>query len=147
MEAFLGLPAIAVSLVGSELKHFDTAARAACSLIERLKIHPLPADTILNVNVPDVSAEELKGIKICSQANGFWKEEFQKRQDPMGRDYYWLTGFFHNREPNGGGEGTDEWALEQHYASVVPINTDLTAHVLMDKIRHWEKAPVQNGSQ
>ena len=86
---------------------------------------------------------ELKGIKICNQANGFWKEEFQKRQDPMGRDYYWLTGFFHNREPEGDGVGTDEWALEQHYASVVPINTDLTAYTLMDKMAHWEKTPVR----
>ena len=126
---------------------FTSSMQVAREVIGRVLEEGLPDGICLNVNVPDVSSQELKGIKICSQANGFWKEEFQKRQDPMGRDYYWLTGFFHNREPDGGGEGTDEWALEQHFASVVPINTDLTAHAQMNKLRHWEKISVQDGSQ
>ena len=86
----------------------------------------------------DLPEDELKGIRICSQANGFWKEEFEKREDPTGRDYYWLTGFFHNREPDGGGKESDEWALKNHYASVVPVNTDLTARDAMEGLRDLE---------
>ena len=126
---------------------FTVSVEVARELIGRVMEEGLPDGICLNVNVPDVAHGALKGIRICSQANGFWKEEFQKRQDPMGRDYYWLTGFFHNREPDGGREGTDEWALEKHYASVVPINTDLTAHGLMGKIKHWEKSPFQHGGK
>ena len=82
----------------------------------------------------------MKGIRICSQANGYWKEEFQKKNDPQGGEYYWLTGFFHNREPDGGGEGTDEWALEHSYASVVPVSTDLTAYGEIEKMKTWENS-------
>jgi 5'-nucleotidase len=75
---------------------------------------------------------------VCTQANGFWKEEFEKRSDPNGKEYFWLTGFFQNREPDNGGEGTDEWALHNGYVSVVPINTDLTAYTVLDKMRSLE---------
>ncbi|MDX2430180.1 MAG: 5'/3'-nucleotidase SurE [Bacteroides sp.] len=124
---------------------FASSQQVAREVIAKVVEEGLPNGICLNVNVPDVSCEELKGIKVCKQANGFWKEEFQKRQDPMGRDYYWLTGFFFNREPEGDGVGTDEWALEQHYASVVPINTDLTAHSQIGKMAHWETSKVKDG--
>ena len=62
----------------------------------------------------------------------------------MGNDYYWLTGFFHNREPEGDGEGTDEWALEQNFVSVVPINTDLTAYSVLEKMKTWEFTGIKN---
>jgi 5'-nucleotidase len=98
----------------------------------------LPDGICLNVNIPAVKAEEIRGIRLCKQANGFWKEEFEKRSDPMGREYYWLTGFFQNREPNGEGEGTDELALKEHYVSVVPVDTDLTAYSSMEKLKSFE---------
>ena len=87
----------------------------------------LPDGICLNVNVPAITGDEIRGIRMCNQANGYWKEEFERRSDPNGQEYYWLTGFFHNREADNGGEGTDEWALKNHYVSIVPINTDLTA--------------------
>jgi 5'-nucleotidase len=96
------------------------------------------------VNVPAVSPEKFKGIRFCSQANGFWKEEFEKRTDPNGFEYYWLTGFFHNREPENGGEGTDEWALKENFASVVPINTDMTAYKVLEKMKSWEMSLTRN---
>jgi len=133
------IPSIGFSLLNYKPDaDFTVSSKVAREIIARVLEEGLPRGICLNVNVPDVPEDKLKGIRVCSQANGFWKEEFEKRQDPMGRDYYWLSGFFHNRHEDGDGEGTDEWALEQHYVSVVPINTDLTAHAQINKIVHWE---------
>lgn len=84
----------------------------------------LPKYTCLNVNVPAIKPEELKGIKACRQALGNWTEEFDKRVDPHGKTYYWMTGTFCNHEPES--EDTDEWALANGYASVVPTTIDMT---------------------
>ena len=135
------IPAIGFSLLSYDSDaDFGVAEHVAGKLISQVLQKGLPEGICLNVNVPDVPLKELKGIRICSQANGFWKEEFQKREDPIGKEYYWLTGFFHNREPEGGGVGTDEWALEQNFASVVPVNTDLTAHSVLESLKSWEKS-------
>ena len=69
--------------------------------------------------------DKIKGIKICRQANAKWVEEFDKRKDPRGQQYYWLTGRFVNKDK---GEDTDEWALANGFVSVVPVQYDLTAH-------------------
>jgi len=112
---------------------FAAACEVAGEVIAKVLEEGLPDGICLNVNIPALSSEEIKGIRMCKQANGYWKEEFEKRTDPIGREYYWLTGFFHMREPDNGGEGTDEWALKNGFASVVPVNTDMTAyHVLED---------------
>jgi 5'-nucleotidase len=138
------IPSMGFSLLSYDpAADFDTACQVVRSVVSKVLAEGLPEGICLNVNVPDVPASELKGIMTCTQANGYWKEEFQKREDPRGREYYWLTGFFHNREPEGGGEGTDEWALEHHYASVVPVNTDLTAHHLLGNMKDWKL----NGSE
>ena len=84
----------------------------------------LPRPLCLNVNVPRCAASEIQGIRLCRQTRGFWREEFYKRTDPHGRDYYWLTGAFQNIEPEA--EDTDEWALAHRYVSVVPVQTDMT---------------------
>jgi 5'-nucleotidase len=135
------IPSIGFSLLDYDPEaDFGPSARVARELIGQVLRGGLPEGICLNVNIPSLPFEALKGIRICSQANGYWKEEFQKRVDPNGNEYYWLTGFFHNREPEGGGIGTDEWALERHYVSVVPINTDLTARSLLGKLKEWEKS-------
>jgi 5'-nucleotidase len=140
------IPSIGFSLLSYDPNaEFVVSQQVAREVTGRVLEEGLPDGICLNVNIPEVADGELKGIKICSQANGFWKEEFQKRQDPMGRDYYWLSGFFHNREADGDGEGTDEWALDRQYASVVPINTDFTAYAQMDKIVHWEASKIKDG--
>lgn len=86
----------------------------------------LPEGVCLNVNIPAAPKNEIKGIRICRQSKGNWREEFEKRKDPMGKTYYWLTGIFQNHEPDA--TDTDEWALAHNYVSLVPISVDMTAH-------------------
>ncbi len=93
----------------------------------------LPNGICLNVNIPSVPENEIKGIKICRQSKGNWKEEFEKRKDPMGRTYYWLTGMFQNQEPES--TDTDEWALANNYVSIVPVSVDMTAHAYIDTLK------------
>ncbi len=102
-------------------------------VMERLASNPLPLGVCLNVNVPAIPENELKGMKVCRQARGNWKEEFEKRKDPMGRTYYWLTGLFQNHEPEA--NDTDEWALANGYVSVVPVSVDMTAHWYMGNLK------------
>ncbi len=92
----------------------------------------LPVGTLLNVNFP--KTDQIKGIKICRQANAKWAEEFDERQDPYKRSYYWLTGVFQNNDQ---GQDTDVWALEHGYASVVPVQFDLTAHHAIPLLNTW----------
>jgi 5'-nucleotidase len=93
----------------------------------------LPPGICLNVNIPAIDAKEIKGVRICRQSRGNWKEEFEKRIDPMGRTYYWLTGSFQNHEPDA--DDTDEWALANNYVSVVPVTVDMTAYSYLHKLR------------
>jgi 5'-nucleotidase len=102
-------------------------------IMKSLLAQPLPPGICLNVNIPAVGSQEIKGIRICRQSRGNWKEEFEKRKDPMGRTYYWLTGFYNNHEPEA--EDTDEWALRNNYVSVVPVTVDMTAHGYLEKLR------------
>ena len=95
----------------------------------------LPEGVILNVNFPKLSKEDIKGVKICRQAKAMWQEEFDKRTNPQGKDYYWLTGKFVNLDK---GTDTDEWALENGYISIVPVQFDLTAHHAMQQLNSWE---------
>ena len=90
---------------------------------------------MLNVNIPNISEENIKGIKVCRQAKANWVEEFDKRQTPQGKDYYWLTGKFVNLD---NGDDTDEWALENNYVSVVPSQFDLTAHHFIKDLNTWK---------
>lgn len=85
----------------------------------------LPNDTLVNVNIPYIKESQYKGIRVCRQAVAKWEEEFTERIDPRGRKYYWLTGKFVNYD---NGDDTDEWALRNGFASVVPVQFDLTAH-------------------
>ncbi len=117
---------------------FSASAGVAEKVIKQVLENGLPDGICLNVNIPAIPSKKIRGIKICSQANGYWKEEFEKRIDPNGTTYYWLTGFFHNREPENGGTDTDEWALKNGYVSIVPINTDLTAYKVMEQMKTME---------
>lgn len=93
----------------------------------------LPYGTCLNINFPDVPVEELKGIRVCRMTKGVWKEEYDKRVDPHGKTYYWLTGFFNNFEEDA--EDTDERALADNYISVVPISIDVTSYKAIDLLK------------
>lgn len=141
------IPSIGFSLLDyNPDADFTAAGKVAEEVIRYVQETGLPNGICLNVNVPAIPSHEIKGIRVCSQANGYWKEEFEKRSDPNGAEYYWLTGFFQNREPENGGTGTDEWALKNKYVSVVPINTDLTAYNLLEKMKSLELSkPGNNG--
>jgi 5'-nucleotidase len=100
---------------------FSHAVPYIKSIIEKVLKEPLPNNTCLNVNIP---AGEIKGVKICRQANGCWKEEFKSKKDKNGLTEYWLTGEFCNEEPLS--EDTDDWALAHHYISIVPCNINIS---------------------
>lgn len=129
---FLGLPALAVSLVGSQ--YYETAARVVKFLIARLNDDPLPADTILNVNVPDLPWEELAGFEATRLGHRHKAEPVIKNVDPRGRTIYWVG-------PPGGeqdaGPGTDFHAIRNRYVSVTPILVDLTRYTALDKVAGW----------
>ena len=129
---FLGLPTIAVSLVGH--KHFDTAARVATELVQRLEKDPLPKEFIFNVNVPDVPYEELAGIRVCRLGFRHKSEPVVRDQDPHGRTIFWVGPAGDNQEE---GEGTDFHALEQGAASITPLKIDLTRHEALSQVEDW----------
>ncbi len=137
------IPSIGFSLLDFDPDaDFSAAGKVAREVIPMVREKGIPDGICLNVNVPALPYKELKGIRMCKQANGYWKEEFERRTDPYGREYYWLTGFFHMREADNGGEGTDEWALKNGYASIVPIHTDLTAYGVLEEMKEsFNKIP------
>lgn len=124
---FYDVPSIGFSLDDhSEDADFDASAARAREIIAGI-LDARPATPLcLNVNIPVGRPSEIKGIKVCRQCRGYWREEFFCRQDPRGRDYFWLTGNFLNAEPDA--TDTDEWALKHGYVSVVPIQVDMTNH-------------------
>ena len=117
--------------IGFSLDNFDhnadfsAAVSVAQQLIPAVLKSGLPKGVCLNVNIPNVTAEELKGIKVCRQAYAFWEDRFDKRVDQFGKTYYWLSGSFDAKEE---AQDTDLYAIENGYASVVPTQFDLTAH-------------------
>ncbi|MEZ4801856.1 MAG: 5'/3'-nucleotidase SurE [Gelidibacter sp.] len=131
-----GIPAIGFSLCDYNWNaNFGPAKLHVKTIVENVLKHGLPDGVVLNVNIPNLPKKQIKGIKICRQAKANWEEEFDKRKNPQGRDYYWLTGKFVNLDS---GEDTDEWALEQGYISVVPVQFDLTAHHAMQHLNSWK---------
>jgi 5'-nucleotidase len=130
-----GIPAIGFSLHdfdwNADFGPTKTFVRKIASEVLR---HGLPEGVLLNVNFPKLKEEEIKGIKICRQAKASWIEKFDKRQTPFGRNYYWLTGEFVNQDK---GEDTDEWALDNGYISMVPVQFDLTAYHAMQQLNTW----------
>ena len=135
---FLGLPAIAVSLVGRQGWHFDTAARVVLDLIEKLKSHPLPTDTILNVNVPDIPYDQLAGFEATRLGHRHKAEPVVKSADPHGEPIYWVG-------PPGAeadaGPGTDFFAIRQQRVSVTPLHVDLTRHATLPQVASWLGSP------
>ena len=130
------IPSIGFSLTDySEDADFTPALSYISSIIKNTLTHGLKEGICLNVNIPAVDGKEIKGIRICRQTNGLWQEEFVKRVDPFGRDYYWLTGFFKNFESDA--SDTDEWALQHNYVSIVPINIDMTAYSTFVSLKKW----------
>lgn len=131
---YLGLPAIAISLVGNECNHYDTAATVAKRLVTMLKNNPLPRHTILNVNVPDLPLDEIAGYEVTRLGTRHCAEPIIKETDPRGRPIYWVG-------PPGpeedSGEGTDFSAVRRGYVSVTPLQIDMTHYEVFDRISGW----------
>ena len=123
---------------------FEAAEPFVKQIIRQVTQKGLSEGICLNVNIPAVSREEIRGIMICRQANGYWKESFEIREDPRGSRYSWLTGSFINREPDA--TDTDEWALQNNFLSVVPIQSDFTAHEQIAQLKEWEKSGILDES-
>jgi 5'-nucleotidase len=131
------VPSIGFSLLDfSKDADFTPAIPAVRKIVDNVLTNGIVSGTCLNVNIPNVPEKEIKGIRVCRQNKGVWREEFDKRTDPNNREYYWLTGEFYNLEPEA--EDTDEWALHHKYISIVPVQTDLTSYESMEKLKQWK---------
>ncbi|NLR82807.1 5'/3'-nucleotidase SurE [Chitinophaga eiseniae] len=133
MEAAIeGIPSVGFSFLEySYDADFSLPKKVAHEVTKRMLSSELPAGTLFNVNIPIVSEQEFKGLKLSRQADAKWVEEFDERRDPHGKKYYWLTGAFKNRDT---GEDTDVWALDNNFASIVPVQFDLTNYKLKKKL-------------
>jgi 5'/3'-nucleotidase len=128
-----GIPAIGFSLLDySWNANFEPLKKYIKNMAVNVLKNGLPDGVVLNVNFP--KSESFKGFKVCRQARANWVEEFDKRINPQGKVYYWLTGEFVNMDK---GEDTDEWALANNYISVVPVQFDLTAHHFIQNLNNW----------
>ena len=131
---YMGLPAIAVSLTNKKGKHFDTAAKVVADILTKLPDHPLPANQILNVNVPDLPYYELQGIKVTRMGRRHRAETMVKDSDPVGREIYWYGPVGSEQDA---GEGTDFYAIANGYASVTPLTVDMTAYDSLNDLSNW----------
>lgn len=131
---FLGLPAIAVSLVYDGGNHYETAARIVTAILEDMASSPMPADTILNINVPDVPLSRLRGLEVTRLGQRHKAEPVIRSVDPRGESIYWVG-------PPGGeqdaGRGTDFHAVREGFASITPIQVDLTRHRALAETAEW----------
>lgn len=135
---YMGLPAIAVSLCNYQGGHFDTAAKVVCELIQRMAAHPLPADQILNVNVPDLPHAQLQGVQVTRQGRRHRAESMVRSQDPWGREIYWYGKVGQEQDA---GPGTDFNAISRGYCSVTPLSVDMTAYQSLDDMQSWIEKP------
>lgn len=128
-----GLPAIGFSLLDfSWDANFSHAKEYIQNIVKKTLESPMPKGVVLNVNIPNLPKSEIKGLKVCRQANAKWEESFDERTNPHGKKYYWLTGYFNNMDQ---GRDADETALAEGYISVVPVKFDLTAHEYIENLR------------
>lgn len=130
----MGIPAIAISLLGKHEQYYQTAAVITVKIIQRIQHHPLAADQILNINVPDIPLSEIKGIKVTRLGHRHKAEMMKKMKDPWQRDIYWYGEL---GEELDGGEGTDFHAVANNYVSVTPLTVDMTAHNSINNMTKW----------
>lgn len=134
MEAAIeGIPAVGFSYLDYSFEaDFLLAKQVAFEVIEKMMSNKIPKKGLYNVNIPKIALSKYKGLKVCRQAKAKWNENFVDRSDPQGKKYFWLTGEFQNLDK---GKDTDVWALEHNYASIVPVQYDLTNYTLLEAIQ------------
>jgi 5'-nucleotidase len=129
-----GIPSLGISLTDHSLTaDFTQAVKYGKKVAENVLQHGLPQGVCLNLNIPDIP--DVKGLKVCTQTKGYWAKEFRLDKDPDDKTIYWLTGDFVNEEPEN--TESDEWALNQGYAALVPLQIDLTAYSFLGELKKW----------
>lgn len=136
--AIWGLPSLAFSLDtrenGDEVLHYESAAQIAAQIVAMVELHPIPQNVLLNVNVPNLALDEIRGLLVTRLGLRIYRDELVRRADPRGKPYYWIGGDV----PTGvAEEGTDIGALADNYVSITPVQLDLTAHQVLRDMREW----------
>ncbi len=134
--AMLNIPSAGFSLCDySADADFSATGKYVRVIAENIIKYGLPDGVCLNVNIPAVKSREIKGMKICRQANGYWDEGYEEEIGPAKKKYYWIRGTFIYTDK---GKDTDVWALSNNYVSVVPIQLDLTSYNTLEKLKKWK---------
>ncbi len=131
---FLGLPALALSMASASPEHYATGARVAREMVERLQVQPLPSDTILNINIPDLPPHQIKGYQATRLGHRHKAEPVVESVDPRGRKVYWVGPAGAEQDA---GPGTDFHAVREGYISVTPLQVDLTRHSSLEHVGEW----------
>lgn len=132
--ALFGIASVAISVASFRELHWEPAARFAAHLVQEIARHGLPKDTFLNVNVPNFPAARIQGVEVTRQSSRRYVSRLEKRADPRGRDYYWLTGSADDGESD---PGTDARAVTEGRISITPLRLDMTYEALQPVIRSW----------
>lgn len=139
--AIMDVPAIAISITSHDARDFSYASKVIKMIALKVAEHGLPNGTLLNVNVPNVSENDMAGLLVTKQSKAKWDDIYEKRVDPYGKDYYWLTGKLVEVEAE---LDTDQRAIKNNYVSVTPIHFDLTDHETFEKMKSWNIEKVMN---
>jgi len=142
--AIMDVPAIAVSVTNHYVKNYSVAAKIAVKLARLVCKNGLQNGTLLNVNVPDLPEEEIKGIMMTKQGKSKWDDVYEERQDPYGKNYYWLTGNMINLDKD---LDKDHFAIENDYVAITPIHFDLTDYEMYDKMKSWNVENMLNNNE
>lgn len=139
--AIMDVPAIAISITNHATKEFNYAAKLTKMLALKMIRNKLPLGTLLNVNVPDLPEEKIAGIVLTKQGKSKWDDIYEQRQDPYGRDYYWLTGNLLDVDTD---TDIDQAAISKNFVSITPIHFDLTDYDTFDKMKSWKIENLMN---
>ena len=134
--ALSGIPSVGYSLTDySDDANFQYSEKIVQIISKKVIKEGLKKGTCLNVNIPNIKENQIKGIKVCRQGRAFWDDTFDHRKDPLGKDYYWLTGSFSSKEQ---ALDTDINYLENNYVTIVPTQFDMTCHDSVDELKKWK---------
>ena len=132
--AIMDIPSIAMSLTSHDPQHFEYACNTAIKLAKIVAEKGLRRGTLLNVNIPDLPSEQVKGLLVTSQGKSKWEDIYEERKDPYGKSYYWLKGTLTETDKD---LGVDQFAIVNNYASVSPIHFDLTDYEIFNELKSW----------
>ncbi len=140
--AIMDIPSIAISVTNHAATEFSLAAKVAKKLALEIVDKDLPVGTLLNVNVPDVSEDQIAGVHLTRQGKSKWDDIYEKRTDPYGKSYYWLTGNLLEVDTE---METDQAAIRKNYISITPIHFDLTDYDTFERMKKWKIERLLNG--